>query len=43
MDGLIVFGAFELTQFNELLSSYVYHEFIKENTFNYIGQFNLEL
>ena len=43
MDGLIVLGAFEESQFQEFLNSPFYQKFISERSFNYLGLFAREL
>ena len=43
MDGLIVLGAFEESQFQEFLNSPFYQEFIREKKSNYLGLFTREL
>lgn len=43
MDGLIVLGAFEESQFQEFLNSPFYQNFINENKSNYLGIFSREL
>lgn len=43
MDGLLIFAAFEETQFEVLLNSLSYQEFIKDNQSNYIGLYSREI
>ncbi|MEQ6121021.1 hypothetical protein [Reichenbachiella sp. MALMAid0571] len=43
MDGLLILAAFEETQFEDMLNSLSYQEFIKENASNYIGLYRREI
>ncbi len=43
MDGILVFAAFEESQFHQFITTDYYKEFINQNQSNYIGIFNREL
>lgn len=43
MDGLVILGAFEESQFEDLLHSLSYQEFIKGNASNYMALFSREM
>ncbi|MFY0652037.1 MAG: hypothetical protein JXQ96_08400 [Cyclobacteriaceae bacterium] len=43
MEGLIILGAFEESQFDNLLTSVSYREFMKDNSSNYLGLFRREI
>lgn len=43
MDGILIFGAFESSQFDEFIASDFYQDFISQNKSNYIGLFNREI
>lgn len=42
MDSMLIFGAFEVSQFDDFISSSFYQDFISQNQNNYIGLFKRE-
>jgi uncharacterized protein (DUF1330 family) len=43
MDGMLIFGAFEASQFDDFIQSEYYQNFIEQNQSNYIALFNREI